>query len=93
MADSLDDFFARKDRAKKTRVKKPVPEEQTGRAEEKDKKKEKAAAQPVPPLPDEVRTRPCPCPADTSLQEESEWKEVEYEKDYSGLKIHSMTIR
>ena len=27
------------------------------------------------------------------LQDEGEWKEVEYEKDYSGLKIQSLTIK
>ena len=53
MADSLDDFFARKDRAKKTRGKKAVAEEPAGRTEEtvKEKRKEKekaAAAQPAP---------------------------------------------
>ncbi|CAG9760285.1 unnamed protein product [Ceutorhynchus assimilis] len=83
MAD-LDDFFAKKDRKKKTTSKKfATTEEVAKKLEDTAKKTEKQKKERVSEGDD---TNPQP-------HEQDEWKEFEEEKkDYTGLKIGNLTI-
>ncbi|KAL1501669.1 hypothetical protein ABEB36_006959 [Hypothenemus hampei] len=82
MAD-LDDFFAKKDRKKKTSKKFTTTEEVAKKLEDTAKKTEKLKKDRLPEGEE----------SNVQLHEQDEWKEFEEEKkDYTGLKIGNLTI-
>ena len=113
MADSLDDFFAQKDKAKKSKGKKGTPiiprslnDPDSGQLEAPATKQESKRKDPIlnVKIGDEVSlvvpksfiyidtNERISCFVLTE-QEEGEWLDPEEEKDYTDLKIKSMTIK
>lgn len=93
MADSLDDFFAKKDKSKKKGKSKYTSSDLLAKQEEKPKKltKKKKEEKPVDSTPGEGE----PVTEVKEKKEEEEWSEYveEKETDYSGLRIQSIQIR
>jgi hypothetical protein len=90
MADSsLDDFFAKKDKSKKSKKKNLTTDEIAKKLEESGKKSEKLRKN------IKEKTNQTVLNTNTSEQEDEEWNdfEEEREKDYSGLRIQTLTIK
>jgi len=91
MADSsLDDFFAKKDKSKKGKKKFTTPDELAKQLEEgkniiekPKKEKEKTSS----------GNQAQNAGVKTSDQDENEWKDVDEEKDYTGLKVSALTVK
>jgi len=104
MAD-LDDFFAKKDKNKKTKKKVTAAEDITKLQDESNKQvdkprkeKEKTTSSVVNVAKSaEVLYRAGELSllllSNYVLQDESEWKEIDEERDYTGLKVQALTIK
>lgn len=89
MADSsLDDFFAKKDKNKRTKKKNITTDEIAKKLEESAKRAEKLRKSKDKSIAGALNTN-------MSEQEDEEWNdfEEEREKDYSGLRIQALSIR
>jgi len=79
MADSLDDFFAKKDRLKKAKGEKGTTGDVSKKQDDSKMERKAKAEKPINiKLGDE---------------DDGDWKEINDEPDFSGLKIHSLTIK
>uniref|UniRef100_T1JG35 Protein CDV3 homolog n=1 Tax=Strigamia maritima TaxID=126957 RepID=T1JG35_STRMM len=94
MADSsLDDFFAKKDKSKKSKKKFTTSDQIARELEETGKKYVEVAVKAEKEKPPITPSIPFSSAQDLE-EEDAEWRdfEVEKEKDYSGLKIQNMQI-
>lgn len=96
MADSIDEFFAKKDKSKrgKSKAKYTTSETIAKKLEEGGKKPD-----PIPKkeIKDKIQissnTQSITIPSIANEQEDDEWKDIEeLERDYSGLKIQALSI-
>jgi len=88
MADSLDDFFAKKDKNKKTKKKNVTTDDIAKKLEDTGKRSDKMRK-----IKDKTNTNALI--TNINEQEDEEWNdfEEEREKDYSGLRIQTLTIK
>ncbi|XP_054161770.1 protein CDV3 homolog [Oppia nitens] len=89
MADKLDDFFAKKDKSRKSKVKNITTEDMAKTLEESGKRSEK-----LKKLKDKTSNTNMN-PILNNQEADEEWLELEEdrEKDYSGLKITTLNIK
>jgi len=95
MADSsLDDFFAKKDKSKKSKKKFSAPEQQAVNVDDAGgRKDQRGSSKKDKEKNSNISTSGGSTHTQKSEQEDDEWREVqERETDYTGLKIHNLQI-